>query len=159
MRSLSESRRGSKVTNNLFLVILESAIVCVFFCLFLCEIVDRFDFRRSLGRSAGSFPEQRLIEPRLGRYFWPLFVVTFHGVGSGFARWETLVNFYRWVIDGYASKHNNHDRLYCGNLHFWPPCVEFVEPKVAPPKGAEGGGGGGIYSFRSLISGIFHSTF
>ena len=123
MRSLSESRRGSKVTNNLFLVILESAIVC-FFCLFLCEIVDRFDFRRSRGRSAGSFPKQRLIEPRLGRYFWPLFVVTFHGVGSGFARWETLVNFYCWVIDGYASKHNNHDRLYCGNLRFWPPCVE-----------------------------------
>ena len=41
-------------------------IVCVFFCLFLCEIVDRFDFRRSRGRNAGSFPEQRLvIEPRL----------------------------------------------------------------------------------------------
>ena len=34
--------------------LLESAIVCVFFCLFLCEIVDRFDFRRSRGRSVGS---------------------------------------------------------------------------------------------------------
>ena len=34
--------------------LLESAIVCVFFCFFLCEIVDRFDFRRSWGRSAGS---------------------------------------------------------------------------------------------------------
>ena len=52
------------MTNNLFLVILESAIVCVFFVFFLCEIVDRFDFCRSRGRSAGSFPEQRLIEPR-----------------------------------------------------------------------------------------------
>ena len=68
MRSLSESRRGSKVTSNLFLVILQSAIF-FFVCLFLCEIVDRFDFRRSWGRSAGSFPKQRLIEPRLGRYF------------------------------------------------------------------------------------------
>ena len=39
--------------------------VC-FFCMFLCEIVDRFDFHRSWGRSAGSFPEQWLvIEPRL----------------------------------------------------------------------------------------------
>ena len=36
MRSLSQSRRGSKVTNNLFLVILESAIVCV---LFVCICV------------------------------------------------------------------------------------------------------------------------
>ena len=92
--------------------------VCVcFVCLFLCEIVDKFDFRRSRGRSAGSFPEQRL-------YCWPPFAVTFHAVGSGSARWETLVIFHRWVIDGYASKHNNHDRLYCGNLRFWAPCVD-----------------------------------
>ena len=120
MRSLSQSRRGSKVTNNLFLVILESAIVCVLFVCICVRLLIGLIFRRSRGRSAGPFPKQRLIEPRLGRYFWLLFVVTFHGVGSGFAGWETLVNFYRWVIDGYASKHNNHDKLYCGNLRFWP---------------------------------------
>ena len=41
MRSLSESRRGSKVTNtgNLFLVILESAIVCVFFVCFCVRLL------------------------------------------------------------------------------------------------------------------------
>ena len=46
---------------------LNEGIVCVcFVCLFLCEIVDKFDFRRSRGRSADSFPEQRLvIDPRL----------------------------------------------------------------------------------------------
>ena len=39
MRSLSESRRGSKVTNNLFLVILQSAIVCVFFVCFCVRLL------------------------------------------------------------------------------------------------------------------------
>ena len=55
------------------------------------------------------------------RCLWLLFMDSGRGL---LGEKLSLVNFYRWVIDGYASKHNNHDRLYCGNLRFWPPCVE-----------------------------------
>ena len=120
MRSLSESRQGSKVTNNLFLVILESAIVCGFFVCFCVRLLIGLISAALGGGARAHF----LNSGWSSLDCWRLFVVTFHGVGSGSARWETLVNFYGWVIDGYASKHNNHDRLYCGNLRFWPPCVE-----------------------------------
>ena len=123
MRSLSQSRWGSKVTNNLFLVILESAIVCVLFVCICVRLLIGLISAALGGGAQAHFPNSGWSSldwvGTFDRCLWLLFMESGRGL-LGEKLW--LIFIAEWLMD--VSKHNNHDRLYCGNLRFWPPCVE-----------------------------------
>ena len=124
MRSLSESRWGSKVTNNLFLVILESAIVCVFFVC-ICERLLIGLISAALGGGAQAhFPNSGWSSldwvGTSDRCLWLLFMESGRGL-LGEKLW--LIFIAEWLMDMRPSITIMTDCI-AAIYAFWPPCVE-----------------------------------